>query len=82
MLGIEVAANARGVRVQTVTEGKRFAAAGLKADDVLLAIDGTDVTSTEQFRRLLRRKLALEKDTTFKLLRGEKTIEVRIPMKD
>jgi len=80
--GIEVLPHAKGVRVKAVAENKRFSVAGVRSDDVLLAADATDITSAEQFRRLLRRKLAEEKETTFKVLRGEKTIEVRIPMKE
>lgn len=80
--GIEVLAHKQGVRVKAVAEEKRFARAGVKPDDILIAVDTTDVNSPEQFRRLLRRKLAEEKVTTFTLLRAEKSLAVRISMKD
>jgi S1-C subfamily serine protease len=48
----------------------------------LAFIDGEAVKDSESFRRLLRRKLAEEKDAVFKVRRGEKTLEVPIRFKD
>jgi len=80
--GITVEKAEGGLRVKTATEGKRFARAGLRAGDVVTAIDGEAVKDTELFRRLLRRKLAEEKDAVFKVRRGEKTLEVSVRFKD
>lgn len=80
--GIKVAACDGGVRVEEVHEGKRFAQAGLKKGDVVIAIDRTEVGSPDSFRRLLRRKLAEGGEAVFKVRRSDKILEIPVPCKD
>ena len=79
--GITVETAEGGVRVKALAEGKPFARAGLKAGDVISALDSEAIKDSESFRRLLRRKLAEEKDAVFKVRRGEKTLEVSVRFK-
>jgi hypothetical protein len=80
--GIEVRQAEDGVRVKTAFEGKRFARAGLKAGDLIAALDGEAIKDPESFRRLLRRKLAEGGASKLKVRRGEKTLEIPITWKD
>ena len=81
-VGIKVDSADGGVRVKEAEKGKPFAAAGLRADDLVTALDGEAVKDAESFRRLLRAKLAVEGTTTFKVRRGDKAVEVAVPHKD
>jgi hypothetical protein len=81
-VGIKVGAAEGGVRVKEAEKGKLFATAGLRADDLVTALDGEAVKDAESFRRLLRAKLAVEGTTTFQVRRGEKAVEVAVPHKD
>ncbi len=71
-----------GVRLKDVRKDSQFAS-GLRAGDVVTALDGTKATSPEVFRRLLRRKLGQGIPLlTFTVRRSGKTLDVPIPMKD
>jgi hypothetical protein len=71
-----------GVRLKDVRKDSPFAS-GLRAGDVVTALDGTKATSPEVFRRLLRRKLGQgDPILTFTVRRSGKTLDVPIPMKD
>ena len=50
-VGIKVESAKGGVRVKEAEKGKRFAAAGIQADDVILSIEGELATDAETFRR-------------------------------
>jgi hypothetical protein len=80
--GVEVEADKGGVRVKRVEDGKPFARAGLKPGDVVLALGGTAADSPEEFRRLVRRKLAEGADAFLKLRRTGKVLEIAVPLKD
>jgi hypothetical protein len=79
--GVEVVPNPVGVKVKTVAENKRFARAGLKPDDCILAIDGAESQSPDAFRRLLRRKFAEGGVAPFEVARGEKTVTLSVSFK-
>ena len=70
------------VRVKEVAKDKAFAAAGLRARDVVTALDGSAVKDAEGFRRLLRAKHALEGTTTFHVRRDQKALEIAVAHKD
>lgn len=80
--GITVEKADRGVRVKEAGKGKPFAKAGLRAGDLVTALDGEAVKDAEGFRRLLRAKLAVEGTMTFKVRRGDKAVEIPVPHKD
>jgi S1-C subfamily serine protease len=80
--GIRVEAAKEGVRVKDAAVDKPFAQVGLKAGDIILTLGGTAVESPDSFRRLLRRKIAEGGQTVFKLRRGEKVLEIAVPLKD
>jgi hypothetical protein len=77
--GISVEANDGGMRVKESAADKPFARAGVRAGDVVVAIDSTAVPSFEVFRRQLRKHLAREGEFTLKLRRGDAVLEVRVP---
>src|SRR5207249_440315 len=81
-VGVTVTADADGVRVAEATEGKPFARAGLRAGDVITAVDGTAVNSTDAFRRLLRKAVALSEPIVLKVRRQEQTREIRVQAKE
>ncbi|HEY7156128.1 MAG TPA: PDZ domain-containing protein, partial [Gemmataceae bacterium] len=71
-----------GVRLKDVRKDSPFAS-GLRAGDVVTALEGTKATSPEIFRRLLRRKLGQGVPLlTFTVRRSGKTLDVPIPMKE
>src|SRR5262249_22526409 len=80
--GIKVEKADGGVRVKEAEKGKPFAAAGLRADDLITALDGEAVKDAEQFRRLLRAKFAVEGETVFKVRRSDKVLEVPVKHND
>src|SRR5262249_44618459 len=81
-VGLTVESADGGVRVKAAEKGKPFAAAGLRADDLITALDGDAVKDADSFRRLLRAKLAIEGTTTFKVRRDDKAVEIDVPHKD
>jgi hypothetical protein len=81
-IGIKVESAEGVVRVKEAEKGKAFAAAGLRADDLISSLGGDAVKDADQFRRLLRAKLAVEGETTFKVRRGDKVLEVPVKHKD
>jgi hypothetical protein len=78
-LGVEVAPSRYGVRVTGATAGKPFARAGLRVDDLVLALDGSPVRSPDAFRRLLRKRLVEGGEAVLEVRRQGKTVEVRVP---
>ncbi len=81
-VGIKVEKADGGARVKEAAQGKRFAAAGLRAGDLITALDGDAVKDAESFRRLLRARLAVDADMVLKVRRGEQTIPLRVPGKE
>src|SRR5262249_10898994 len=82
VLGIELGKVEGGVRVEAVRDGKPFAQAGIRKDDIVVAIDGVKVDSPETCRRLLRRRVVEDKTTTLQVQRGEKRLEVAVKFMD
>jgi hypothetical protein len=80
--GIKVEKAESGVRVKEAAKGKRFAVAGLRADDLVTAIDADAVKDYEGFRRRLRAKLAVDAEMTLKVRRADQTLELRVPARD
>jgi hypothetical protein len=81
-VGITVEAAEGGVKVKSAEKGKPFAAAGLRAGDLVVALDGTAAKDAESFRRLLRAKVAAGGEMAFKVRRGEEAVEIRVPWKE
>jgi hypothetical protein len=80
--GLAVETAEGGVRVKAADKDKPFARAGLRADDLVLTLDGTAAKDAETFRRLLRAKLAVPGEMTFKVRRGDKALDITVPHKD
>jgi type II secretory pathway component PulC len=78
-VGVEAKAADGAVRVSAVAEGKPFADAGVRAGDVITAVNGKKPDSAESLRRLLRDALAVG-DATVILRRGEKTETVTVSL--
>jgi hypothetical protein len=81
-VGIKVETADGGVRVKEAAKDKRFAAAGLRADDLVTTINGDAVKDAEGFRRQLRARLAVEEEIVLKVRRDRQTLEVRVPSKE
>ncbi len=77
--GIVVESADRGVRVKIAGVGKPFAQAGLRAGDMITAVDGEPGLSPEVFRRLLRRGWVAEEGVALRVLRGGHTLEIWVP---
>jgi hypothetical protein len=79
-VGVTVEAAAGGVRVKAA--GKSFAAAGLRAGDLVTAIDGEVVKSPDEFRLLLRAKLADGGKMAFTVRRAGQDLKIPVRCKD
>jgi hypothetical protein len=79
-VGIEAKAVGKVVQITAVADGKPFAQAGVRVDDIITEVNGKKPDSPESLRRLLRDALAIG-DSTVKLQRGEKveTVKVVLP---
>jgi hypothetical protein len=80
-VGLTVASADAGVRLTAVEPGSPAAAAGLRLDDLVSALDGKRVDSPRTFRRLLR-SAVVAGEGTFSLRRGEKDCQILVPFVD
>jgi len=80
--GMEVELSEGGLRVQKVHVEKRFARAGLKEGDVVLAVGGTAPNSLASFRQVLRRQLARDEDFALRVRRAKDTIDIVVSCKE
>jgi hypothetical protein len=78
--GIAVAPSRYGVRVTAAAPGKPFAAAGLRADDVITALDGSPTRTPAAFRALLRKRVVQGGTASFQIRRDGKASEVRVAL--
>ncbi len=74
-VGLVTDPDAKDVRLKEVRPGTPFAAAGLQAGDVVLAVGGQNTPDREAFRRQLRRALA-GGEVPFTVRRDGKTLEL------
>jgi hypothetical protein len=81
--GVEVAAEKGGLVAKKVLPGKPLAAAGLRAGDRLLALDGTKIKDEAQLRRLLRRRTAFAQKASLTVGRaGKGKLDLTVPPAD
>ncbi len=80
VVGVEVVATEKGVRITKLADGKPFAMAGVQVGDIITEVNGKKPDSAESLRRRLRDSLA-NGDATVTLKRGDKTetVEVSLP---
>lgn len=84
-VGIEVRSADKGVVVEKVHEGKRFAKAGIIKGDVLLTVRATkdapavEISSPETFRRQVRRLVVHNGQGILQIERGGKVLELVVP---
>ncbi len=69
--GVTVEAANGGVRVRAADVAKPFAKAGLKAGDLITAVNGAVASDPEAFRRLLRRAIVADNGLTLRVLRRQ-----------
>jgi hypothetical protein len=81
-VGVEVASVDSGVLVKRVRPGSPFAKVGVRTEDRIIALGETAVGSAEQFRRLLRGKVAVRAEATVTVRRGAKDLQFRVPFSD
>jgi PDZ domain-containing protein len=77
-VGVEVAGDEGGVKVTRISEGKPFARAGLKSNDLILSLGGIPANSVGAFRRSLRTKVALNQPAILQVRRDGKEIEIKV----
>jgi S1-C subfamily serine protease len=80
-LGIELEPDAGVVKVKAVRDGKPFARAGVKKDDVVTHICGVKADSLRTCRRLLRDALE-DRGAVLQVRRGEKQLEVTVGLEE
>ena len=73
-------AGGRGVLVTSVTEGSPAAQAGVKAGDVITAVDGETVDSSGELSRIINRKK--EGEVTLTIVRNKAQQTIRVTPKD
>jgi PDZ domain len=78
-VGVEVNVAEGAVKVAAIADGKAFAKADIRKDDIVTAVNGKKPDSAESLRRLLRDALALG-DATVTLRRGDKIETVRVSL--
>jgi S1-C subfamily serine protease len=79
-VGVTVGPAEGGVRVKAA--GKSFAVAGLRAGDLLTALDGEAVKSPDEFRLLLRAKLADGGKMALAVRRAGQDLKIPVRCKD
>jgi PDZ domain-containing protein len=80
-LGAEASLADGRVRIDKVNDGTPLATVGLRAGDVVTAVDGADVASPNAFRKALRRGL-VEGKAVLKVRRGADTIPISVRLPD
>jgi hypothetical protein len=80
-IGLVTDPDARDARLKEVRPQTPFAAAGLRAGDVVLTVGGKPTPDRETFRRMLRRALA-EGEVSFTVRRDGRTLELTAWPKD
>lgn len=65
----------RGTKVLQVKEDSAAAAAGIKPEDIIIEIDGEEITGYESFEKILNNK-AVNHSVTFTILRNSEKVQV------
>jgi hypothetical protein len=82
-VGVQLDEFREGLVVERVFPGKPCARAGMRAEDRIVAIDGTELRSPVTFRRLLRRLTLESKETVFTVVRDDKErLNLRVRLRD
>jgi hypothetical protein len=81
-LGIQFTQFGGHAEIWKTPHGKAFADAGLREEDQVLAVGGTEVATPADCLRALRRKAAVGEDALFKIRRGKETLEFKVRLKD
>ncbi len=76
-LGIYIDPESKGCKIQSVTAKSPAEKAGMKAEDVIVKFDGQQVTNSDEFMKILRRK-AVGNEVAIELRRGEETVQMRV----
>ncbi len=69
-----------GIYVDSVTEGGPADVAGMKAGDIILKLDGKELTQDEMISLIRTKKIG--ERITFTVLRGTETLEIVITVGD
>jgi hypothetical protein len=81
-IGIKVEKAENGVKVKEAPKDMAFGAAGLRAGDLLVALDGKEVKDPETFRRLLRPRVVQNEEIVFRLRREKETLDIKVQVKE
>lgn len=81
VVGIGIYETKYGLFISQVQEGSGAADAGLKVKDMIIAVDGENVSSTSEINEIRDKKKPGEY-LTFKILRDGETIEVKVLLKE
>ena len=81
LVGITIQPTRYGLFISTVQEGSGAAAAGLKEGDQILAVDGTEVSSTDEINEIRDTKKPGDV-MKFKIVRSGNTMEVDVTLSE
>lgn len=79
LVGIGIAETRYGLFITSVQEGSGAEAAGLKIDDMILAVDGQEVDSTSEINEIRDKKKPGD-TLKFKILRERNTMEISVKL--
>lgn len=78
-VGIGITETRYGLFISTIQEGSGAERAGLKVDDMILQVDGQDVSSTSEINEIRDKKKPGDK-LVFKILRERNTMEISVEL--
>lgn len=78
-VGIGITETRYGLFISTIQEGSGAEKAGLKVDDMILQVDGQDVSSTSEINEIRDKKKPGDK-LVFKILRERNTMEISVEL--
>ncbi len=81
LVGIGIYETKYGLFISQIQEGSGAEAAGLKIEDMILAVDGKKVTSTSEVNEIRDEKKPGD-TLTFKILRDGETMEIKVTLKE
>lgn len=78
--GVTIEPGPQAVRIKNLTARKAFADAGLRVDDLVLALGDHKTDSPDAFRRALRQHFGEDRDVVFSIRRGDQPLNIIVPM--
>jgi hypothetical protein len=80
--GIQIETSDGGLRVKSISRSARFAKAGLREGDLIQSLNGESKLTYESVRSLLRRNIACDEPSRFRVYRNGQEIDIRVPVSE